>query len=73
MNEGCNDASFGPAVGSNCRGGFDFTLFFEHVVLSVSPSVVLLLCVPPRLYYLLRQDMKAKPKRAFHRRTVGYP
>ncbi|KAE8358078.1 putative multidrug resistance protein [Aspergillus caelatus] len=43
--------ALGPV--SNLRG-FDFTLTFEQVVLSIIPSTVLLLAGPPRLLYLTR-------------------
>ncbi|KAB8278602.1 P-loop containing nucleoside triphosphate hydrolase protein [Aspergillus minisclerotigenes] len=43
--------AFGPA--SHVRG-FGFTLTFEQVILSIIPSIVLLLAGPPRLLYLTR-------------------
>lgn len=41
----CNaaDNSFGPAVPSECRGGFDFTLLFEQTILSILPCALFLL------------------------------
>ncbi|OGM40676.1 hypothetical protein ABOM_010583 [Aspergillus bombycis] len=47
--------AFGPA--SHVRG-FDFTVTFEQVVLSIIPSTVLLLAGPPRLLYLTRCPSK---------------
>lgn len=37
------DRSFGPAVPSGCRGGFDFTFLFEDLFLSLLPAIALLL------------------------------
>lgn len=48
------DDSFGPAVPRDCRGGFDFTLLFEHAILSVVPSVSFLLISTLRLTALYR-------------------
>ncbi|KAF7378054.1 P-loop containing nucleoside triphosphate hydrolase protein [Mycena sanguinolenta] len=44
-----NDASFGPV--SNCRG-FDFTIKFESYILSVIPSVLLVVLGLARILYL---------------------
>lgn len=48
------DASFGPWAGSSCRGGFDFTLFFEQSILAIVPVSVFLLASPVRLYSLAK-------------------
>ncbi len=55
--EGCNasDNTFGPVVAVTCRGGFDFTLFFEHVFLSIVPCGLFLLAVLVRLLRLYRR------------------
>ncbi|KAB8254971.1 P-loop containing nucleoside triphosphate hydrolase protein [Aspergillus pseudonomiae] len=42
--------------------GFDFTLTFEQVVLSIIPSIVLLLAGPSRLLYLTRCRSKTCPQ-----------
>jgi hypothetical protein len=44
-----SDNSFSPAIDSWCRGGFDLTLLFEHIFLSIAPSALLLLVLPFRL------------------------
>ncbi|KAM5475676.1 hypothetical protein MauCBS54593_001368 [Microsporum audouinii] len=54
------DLQFGPTVGPNCRGGFDFTLTFEQSILTITPSVLLLLFTPLRLYWLSRASLKTK-------------
>lgn len=43
------DLSFGPAVPSGCRGGFDFTFLFEDVFFSLLPAIALLLASSVRL------------------------
>lgn len=48
------DASFGPWAGSSCRGGFDFTLFFEQAILTIVPVSLFLLASPIRLYGLAK-------------------
>ena len=46
-----SDASFGPQVG----GEFDFTLVFEHSILSIGPSSVLLAASALRIAVLTRR------------------
>lgn len=55
------DNVFGPIFADTCRQGFDFTLLFEHSVLSMAPSAVLILITPLRLYQLYRISVKTKP------------
>lgn len=43
------DTSFGPVVPSTCRGGFDFTLLFEHIFFAFLPAAVLLVAAAVRL------------------------
>lgn len=55
-----NDNTFGPAIqacnsttgGLGPRGGFDFTLLFEQSILGIAPSVLLLLALPARVWFL---------------------
>jgi len=51
------DDVFEPQVHS-CRE-FDFTLLFEQAILQAAPSALLLLSVPPRLWYLRKQTPKS--------------
>lgn len=51
------DDSFGPHAG-DCRGGFDFTLLFEEAILTILPLGLLLLVLPPRVWFLLRRPQK---------------
>ncbi|KAK7730403.1 hypothetical protein SLS53_009022 [Cytospora paraplurivora] len=50
----CDDKAFGPAVAHGCRGSFDFTLLFEQSIMSIGPSVVLIVLAPPRILQLLK-------------------
>ncbi|KAH6692586.1 canalicular multispecific organic anion transporter 1, partial [Plectosphaerella plurivora] len=49
-----NDSSIGPFVGA-CRGGFDFTLLFEHVFLAVVPGALFVVFALPRAAWLFRR------------------
>jgi hypothetical protein len=51
------DDRFGPTV-VGCRDDFDFTLLFEQSILSLGPSVVLLIVSFPRIIQLYRCRMK---------------
>ena len=53
------DNTFGPYAG-HCRGGFDFTLFFEETILSILPLVLFCFFVPFRTWYLIRKEFKVK-------------
>ena len=53
------DGTLGPHA-AGCRGGFDFTLFFEETVLSILPLGLVLLVVPLRVAFLLRKSVKVK-------------
>ncbi|KAK0649696.1 putative ABC multidrug transporter [Cercophora newfieldiana] len=51
-----NDESFGPSV-VGCRDNFDFTRTFEQSILSIAPSVVMIVIACARLFYLSRQPI----------------
>ncbi|KAI1277349.1 ABC transporter [Xylaria sp. FL0933] len=53
------DSSFGPAINSGCRGGFDFTLLFEESVLSLLPAALFILVAALRVVYLVKSRTKA--------------
>ena len=65
------DDVFGPIVNSSCRQGFDFTLLFEQSILSIGPSVLLLLLVPVRLFSLYRSSVKTVPDSIQGAKTVS--
>ena len=45
---------------SSCRGGFDFSLFFEEIILGIVPLGVVLVIVPFRLWHLFRKARKVE-------------
>ena len=53
-----DDNSFGPQIHVSCRAGFDFTLYFEDVVLVIIPVVIFSLLAPFRLASLYRTRKK---------------
>ncbi|KAL3426779.1 hypothetical protein PVAG01_00288 [Phlyctema vagabunda] len=52
--QSCADGSFGPAV-TDCSRSFDFTLAFEESILSIVPSILLILLAPIRVVQLKAQ------------------
>ncbi|KAF2757243.1 canalicular multispecific organic anion transporter 1 [Pseudovirgaria hyperparasitica] len=65
------DNTFGPYAGS-CRGGFDFTLYFEDTILTILPVVVLLILAPARLLYLRTTRPKVVRSRWRFVKLTGY-
>lgn len=58
---------------SSCRGGFDFTLLFEELILGVLPIGLILLVIPFRLYQLIKSDHKVLPSKRTIYKTVSNP
>ncbi|KAH7407958.1 ABC multidrug transporter [Cadophora sp. MPI-SDFR-AT-0126] len=56
------DGTFGPHAGE-CRGGFDFTLMFEEIVLTIFPLAFILICAPFRTFFLLKKRTKVNRRR----------
>ncbi|KAI0543772.1 P-loop containing nucleoside triphosphate hydrolase protein [Xylaria curta] len=56
----CRDGSFGPVVESGCRGGFDFTVRFEELVLAILPTAIFLLVSPLRAIALFQRRIAAR-------------
>lgn len=54
---GDGDAAFGPAV----KGFFDFTLSFEHSILSILPTSVFIVLTPIHVTHLWRRTPCVKP------------
>jgi len=50
------DDSIGPALPLECRGGFDFTLFFEQAFLIIAPNLLMIVLSAARLAYLQRHQ-----------------
>jgi hypothetical protein len=57
-----NDNSFGPSIAKTCRA-FDFTLLFEQALLSLVPSILLVLGSIFRLSRIARHDAKTSQSR----------
>lgn len=51
MASSCSDDTFGPIV-RGCRDGFDFTRLFEDAILSLLPSILVLLFSAVRIVQL---------------------
>ncbi|PKY07569.1 multidrug resistance-associated protein [Aspergillus campestris IBT 28561] len=45
---------------SSCRGGFDFSLLFEEIILGIVPLAIVLIIVPFRLWHLARKPRKVE-------------
>jgi ATP-binding cassette subfamily C (CFTR/MRP) protein 1 len=53
-----DDNSFGPFLELPSRATFDFTILFEETILSIAPSALLLLLIPPRILRLWKTPRK---------------
>ncbi|KAH7371789.1 ABC transporter-like protein [Cadophora sp. MPI-SDFR-AT-0126] len=58
VNSTAFDNNFGPFLQIPGKETFDFTLLFEETILSIGPSVLLLLYVPPRIFRLWKSPRK---------------
>ena len=52
------DDTFGPWAGPDCRGGFDFTLLFIEIFLSILPLALILSIAPFRIVFLWWKQTK---------------
>ena len=62
---------FGPEVAAECLGGFDFTLLFEEVFLSIIPLIFVCLFWPFRFRQLAYRFQRIKIGRIYHVKLVG--
>jgi ATP-binding cassette subfamily C (CFTR/MRP) protein 1 len=53
-----DDSNFGPFLKAPDTNTFDFTLLFEETILSIGPSVFLLILIPPRVLHLWKLPRK---------------
>ncbi|KAJ6119541.1 P-loop containing nucleoside triphosphate hydrolase protein [Penicillium sp. IBT 18751x] len=53
-----NEDLFGPVVDASCRNGFDFTLLFEELILTLVPISFFLLAASLRIWILRRASEK---------------
>ncbi|KAJ0414514.1 P-loop containing nucleoside triphosphate hydrolase protein [Aspergillus carlsbadensis] len=63
------DQSFGPWANS-CRGGFDFTLFFEETILAIPVLSIFLLALPLRAWQLGRGGSKVRKSPLRHTKLL---
>ncbi|KAF5580564.1 ABC transporter integral membrane type 1 [Fusarium subglutinans] len=68
----CNDNSLGPSVPLSCRGGFDFTLFFQDTILTIIPCTVTILLGVVRLCYLRDSPRKVRPRAGFGPKLIAF-
>lgn len=54
------DKSLQP-VPQSCRGGFDFSLLFEEVILGIVPLGFMVLILPWRIWHLFQKPRKVVP------------
>ncbi|KAH6707481.1 ABC transporter-like protein [Leptodontidium sp. MPI-SDFR-AT-0119] len=58
VNSTAFDNTFGPFLNVTGKETFDFTLLFEETILSIGPSALLLLLIPPRILRLWKTPRK---------------
>jgi ATP-binding cassette, subfamily C (CFTR/MRP), member 1 len=64
------ESVFGPQVAPECREGFDFTLLFEELILTLIPLVLVSLLLLLRLWQLLHQNLKVKVGNVYYLKLV---
>ncbi|KAL4782982.1 P-loop containing nucleoside triphosphate hydrolase protein [Aspergillus varians] len=58
----CQQAdNFLHPIPSSCRGGFDFSLLFEEVILGILPLAIIVLILPWRIWHLFQKPRKVVP------------
>ena len=68
-----DDNSFGPFIDFPGKVTFDFTLLFEETILSILPSALFLLLVPPRILRLWWTPRKVTGSYLQTIKIVGFP
>ncbi|KAF1848738.1 P-loop containing nucleoside triphosphate hydrolase protein [Cucurbitaria berberidis CBS 394.84] len=66
------DDTFGPYAGEQCRGGFDFTLLFGEVFLSILPLALLLGVAPFRIVYLWGKHIKLSRSSLLYTKLIAW-
>lgn len=67
------DDTFGPVILASCRGGVDFTLLFEHTILSILPACIFLLWSALRIIQLRQSSSKTLSSSISLAKTVSDP
>ncbi|KAI2486583.1 Canalicular multispecific organic anion transporter 1 [Pyrenophora tritici-repentis] len=66
------DDTFGPYAGSHCRGGFDFTLLFSEIFLSIIPISLLISIIPFVAFRLLRTPTKVSRSSLLYTKLIAW-
>lgn len=66
------DEVFGPFISKSCRS-FDFTLTFEHTILSILPSTIFLILAGSRVFHLHGSSLKLSPNYLGAFKAVKWP
>lgn len=64
--------TFGPRVSRSCLKGFDFTLFFEEVILTIVPIAIVCLALPIRVWKLHRYPVRVNRSWLYLVKLVGF-
>ena len=64
------DNSLHP-VRSSCRGGFDFSLLFEEVILGVLPLAIIAIILPWRIRHLFQKSRRVVPSALEYAKLVS--
>jgi hypothetical protein len=54
-----------------CRGGFDFSLLFEEVILGALPLALIVLILPWRIWHLFQKPRKVVPSTLEYAKLVS--
>ena len=65
----CRDFDFGPFI-KGCRHDFDFTLLFQHTVLSLAPSLIFLASALVRILRLSRKPALPQKRKLLRLKLV---
>lgn len=55
----------------SCRGGFDFSLLFEELILGIIPLAIIALILPWRIWHLFRKPRKVVPSVLLYAKLVS--
>jgi hypothetical protein len=73
MNCVASDNTWGPWPGHSCRGGLDFTLTFEESILSILPTVLLIIAAALQVAFLFGRPRQASNGMLLWLKQVSYP
>ena len=64
------DSAFGPLVDESCRA-FDFTLYFEEVIMRIGPAALFIVVAIPRLFILYTRPRRVERNRLMLAKIVS--